>query len=389
MSIRVLVRLKADRACYQLYYVDPLTGRDVTRSAGTENVREAERAAALWQDELEKRGITSSSEMTWERFRATLDDEHLASLSKKSRLTTRTALNHFERIHGKVRRIDLIDAAVISRFSAALRDEDMAATSIAAHLRSLKAALGWAARVGYLPFVPRFVMPKTTRGQGPARSRAVTDAEFETLLAAVPTVRPDDLERWKRYLRGLWFSGLRLAESLILSWDAPPFRVELSGSHPHFVIWSEGQKSRKDQVLPMAPEFAALLRETPGEKRTGLVFPLGEGAAQRSTARVGEFVSDIGEAAGIVVADGKFASAHDLRRAFGTRWASRVMPPVLQQLMRHSAIETTLRYYVHHTAADLGQQIADGYAKCCTPDCTPGAPRKAKSKKKNLQKQGK
>jgi len=42
----------------------------------------------------------------------------------------------------------------------------------------------------------------------------------------------------------------------------------------------------------------------------------------------------------------KFASAHDFRRAFGSRWATRVMPAVLQQLMRHESIDTTLRYYV-------------------------------------------
>ena len=42
----------------------------------------------------------------------------------------------------------------------------------------------------------------------------------------------------------------------------------------------------------------------------------------------------------------KWASAHDCRRAFGLKWAARVMPAVLQQLMRHSSIETTLRYYV-------------------------------------------
>jgi hypothetical protein len=37
---------------------------------------------------------------------------------------------------------------------------------------------------------------------------------------------------------------------------------------------------------------------------------------------------------------------HDLRRAFGERWASLVMPAHLQQLMRHESIATTLRYYV-------------------------------------------
>ena len=46
----------------------------------------------------------------------------------------------------------------------------------------------------------------------------------------------------------------------------------------------------------------------------------------------------------------KYASAYDLRRAFGLRWTARVMPAVLQQLMRHETIETTMRYYVGRDA---------------------------------------
>ena len=49
---------------------------------------------------------------------------------------------------------------------------------------------------------------------------------------------------------------------------------------------------------------------------------------------VGPIISAIGKSAGVVVDERtkgketvkKFASAHDLRRAFGQRWASRVMP---------------------------------------------------------------
>jgi integrase len=46
----------------------------------------------------------------------------------------------------------------------------------------------------------------------------------------------------------------------------------------------------------------------------------------------------------------KDASAHDLRRAFGFRWSMRVMPAVLQQLMRHERIETTMQFYVGKNA---------------------------------------
>lgn len=61
-----------------------------------------------------------------------------------------------------------------------------------------------------------------------------------------------------------------------------------------------------------------------------------------------EAISRIGKRAGVKVnADtGKCASAHDLRRALGQRWASRVMPQILMQLMRHEDISTTMKFYV-------------------------------------------
>ena len=50
-------------------------------------------------------------------------------------------------------------------------------------------------------------------------------------------------------------------------------------------------------------------------------------------------------------------SAHDLRRAFCTRWAKRIMPADLKVLARHSSINTTMRYYVTQSADDVGDRL--------------------------------
>jgi integrase len=110
----------------------------------------------------------------------------------------------------------------------------------------------------------------------------------------------------------------------------------------------------------MAPEFAEFLQETPEGERTGYVFnPLGARGKRLGAYQAGDTASAIGERAGIKVRsetgkDGKpkvkYASAHDLRRSFGLRWASRVMPQVLMELMRHESIDTTMRYYVGRNA---------------------------------------
>jgi hypothetical protein len=53
----------------------------------------------------------------------------------------------------------------------------------------------------------------------------------------------------------------------------------------------------------------------------------------------------------------KYASAHDLRRSYGNRWAKKVMPAVLQKLMRHESIETTMGYYVDLDADELAEDL--------------------------------
>ena len=106
--------------------------------------------------------------------------------------------------------------------------------------------------------------------------------------------------------------------------------------------------------MQSVPDFAEFILQTAEAERHGLVFKLGV-----SLNEAGRIVSAIGKRAGAVVnkADGKFAGVHDLRRAFGTRWASRIKPATLQLLMRHWQIETTMRYYVDLDADEVAEQL--------------------------------
>ena len=76
------------------------------------------------------------------------------------------------------------------------------------------------------------------------------------------------------------------------------------------------------------------------------------GERRLSMEAVSRSITAIGIAAKVKVSEAnrrgkrtvKWASAHDLRRSFGVRWSARVMPAILQQLMRHESIDTTLQY---------------------------------------------
>ncbi len=103
--------------------------------------------------------------------------------------------------------------------------------------------------------------------------------------------------------------------------------------------------------------------------RRGWVFrPLDKLGAphQRNRLVIGPVVSAIGKSAGVIVNEKKrgdevvrkYASAHDLRRSFGNRWAKRVMPAVLRKLMRHATVQTSMTFYVDLDAQDLAAEIA-------------------------------
>ncbi len=81
----------------------------------------------------------------------------------------------------------------------------------------------------------------------------------------------------ERYPRGLWLSGLRLEESLRLTWDGDGvFTVDLSGKYPRLRIYAEAKKGHQDRLLPMTPDFAEWLLATPQNERSGFVFHLGD-----------------------------------------------------------------------------------------------------------------
>ena len=160
---------------------------------------------------------------------------------------------------------------------------------------------------------------------------------------------------------------MRLGEALALTWQpSKALHVDFdSGKYPMFRIQAEAEKGGQDRLLPMTPEFAKLIE--PHRLETGYVFnPERVHNGRKSNHRRNtEWVSIIGSRIGkeskvAVVSNGsktKYASFHDLRRSFGERWSSKVMPQTLMKLMRHESIDTTLRFYVGHDAEKIADEV--------------------------------
>lgn len=402
-ELKVKVTKFNDRKYWIAYYDCPLEGRRITRSTRKTTRREAERFAAVWEADLREGRYKPPSKITWADFRARYESEHLASLASKTEASAVTAFNRLEAACRPKRLAD-VTADRLSHFQRELREQGLSESSIRSYLAHIKAALKWAKEQELLHEVPKIRMPARAKNGKLMKGRPITGEEFERMLAKVEdglvaasfnrskrAVKwrwsaeakrkrlRDKRQRaeqvaapWRFFLQALFTGGLRLSEALALSWDNRPDRitVDFSGHRPMLHIRAGLEKGNQDRLYPIAPEFARLLEAIPMDQRRGDVFRLCGISGQRITEenRVGKIISEIGKAAGVRMnIDGKgrvkYASAHDLRRSFGTRWSARVMPAQLQKLMRHASIDTTMKYYVQAEATELADEIWNAYER--------------------------
>lgn len=235
---------------------------------------------------------------------------------------------------------------LIEQYHAFLMERGMNVTSQKIYLRQFRSFLRWAYDCELIDKIPRIRYPKVPKDMQ-CRDTIVSPKEFDKWCASMLVVRPRDGDRFVA-LGGLMYRvGLRLSEALIASWDEAPWRLELKRRYPMFVIESSGQKSGKDEFLPITRKAAAWLRQTfPPEIRTGRIARLD--IAREHASRL---ITEGMKKAGVK------ASAHDLRRSFGTLLAAKVRPAVLQRLMRHADIQTTMKHYVHLDAQDISREL--------------------------------
>lgn len=366
---KVHVIARTDRRFLQLVCKNH-PGGPRSKSSGTKNRREAERLAALWEKELRQQVEVDPHRTTFAAAFLAYVEGHISGLKHSSRDKPIAHIELFADVQ-KPRVLADITAQSLSRHATWLRrtpytvgskSKIRTETTIDGHFRSIGGFLAWCKEQRYIhevPARPRFSRSRNRGKGGRMKGRPLTAHEFGQYLKAIPKVRPKSHRAFSRLARGLWLGGLRLEESLILSWDrSTPFSLDLSGEHPLFWIDAESEKGFRDRMLPTAPEFAQWILKTPESDRKGLVFKLpvnhrskGENASGWTVNRVSKILTAIGKASGVTVnTDGKPASAHDFRRSFCLRWAEKIMPKDLMILARHENIATTMSYYVGRDA---------------------------------------
>lgn len=326
--ITVHVRKRSDRPNLQLCYVDPVTGNRRTKSAGTKNYAEAERAAQTWQQELNS--TSGRSKTNWEAFRKRFETEHMETLAQNTRENYRHGLNKFEKLIGKPRDVRLIDSNLISQYAAKLRRYHKSESTVASNLMILRAVLRWGATVGLTHNPVMRISSIKTRG------RPISLLEFIGFVRRIRVGKQGDA--LGRLVMVMWLGGLRISEALNLHATQPPLHYDFSGPYP-MLCWHEGsQKSKRIERTPVTPDFARYLSRYPDG-------PIVNCTLARKT--ISTRIKNAGQG----------VTSHDLRKTFGTRWALRVHPFVLKTMMRHKSIETTMEYYIDIDRNEIAAQI--------------------------------
>ena len=332
-------------------------GQVKEKSTKKRNRREAEAASHVILSQMSD--IACYEKHGWVQFCLRYEREHLGNRPAKTIENFRSAVARFDSLV-QVEFVSDITSKKLVEFAVRLRAEGKSEATIQAYRDHLMSSLTWAEQMGYIKERPK--PPRLSRVPSGTRGRALSEEEFERMVSVLPQVVGEKYSpRWEWNLRAMWLSGLRLGETFHVYWNQTTdghYIFDLDTPRPKLSISAFHEKAFMDRVIPITPDFAEFLREVPLDNRSGRLFlwPLSRGLSE-SIKTVGKRISETGRLANVVTSRNKYASSHDLRRSFGTRWSFRVQPFVLRTLMRHSSITTTEKYYVSQNSDRVGDAL--------------------------------
>ena len=352
MKVYKYKRRYRGRVMYHIKWL--VDGVWVSRSTGCRRATDAERVRADAERDLER--ALHRERYGFDEVVERYVDEVLAGTGSANQNKYWSAVNNLKRFQDPAV-VDDIDTDCIAEWVRKMRDDSLSEATISNYLTYVKRFVEWCAKpqIGLTRMAPLITKPKLPQER--SKGRPITLEEFERMRdKAAVVVGQAAAPSFERLLDGLWLSGLRLGEALRLHWrreNAKQIVVLPGGTGFKLEIPAVGQKRRKFELYVPHEDFQVFLGRVCPSMRHGAVFnPLNrDGNRHGRSDTVGKLISDMGQRAGIVVeyddkGPVKYASQKDLRASFAMRMIVRgVHPRKLQLLMRHSSIETTMKYY--------------------------------------------
>lgn len=338
--VTVWIQKRSNTPMLQLEWLDPETGKRKAKSSGTTDPTVAEKLRADKEYELNHGLHAEPSKMRWSDFRDRYESEKVGA--ERTLAKVGHVLDGFESIC-KPGTIGQVNERMISKYSTALRAKGHSPSTIAGYLAYIKAALNWAAEQRILHAAPSVVVPKIPKGVSRSKIRAaarITDADFLRLIDHAPTAG------WRLLISFAWHCGLRRCEAMNVCGQD----IDLD---EHTLRIPANKAGDEDATAIIPPVLDAMLRELYSDG-----IPVGKliedvPADERKLSN--EFRRKIAVQANVKGGGEKgWCTLHDLRRNYGSRWAAKVPAQVLQRMMRHANISTTMSYYADAEKAAIG-----------------------------------
>ncbi len=213
------------------------------------------------------------------------------------------------------------------------------------------------------------------------RKRALTPAQYESLLAAA-TTEPD----FRDLFILLAWTGLRLADAVSLKWGDVDFSQHVISVVPQKTARRQGKRVH----IPMFPAVLEMLNERQDGKvlnPRGYVFPVLVAQYNKDASALSKDITDIFEKAGIKTTEARAErdravvvyGAHSLRHFFVTQATSAGMPGAMIKSITGHATDDMLEHYQQigvglaseMAARVTGKQVADGTPLALTEGAAP------------------
>lgn len=137
-----------------------------------------------------------------------------------------------------------------------------------------------------------------------------------------------------------WLAGLRLSEAFALEREETAKAPWVNWATDRIVLPAELVKAVEDQWVPLDPTLRQALEALPCHGKKVFRFEGQDGRLVKEVT-VSARVIELARRAGVKL------TLKSLRKGFGCRYAGKVPAQVLQKLMRHASIKTTMDYYAN------------------------------------------
>ncbi|MBI3467937.1 MAG: site-specific integrase [Planctomycetes bacterium] len=336
---KVFKYLEDGRPFWRLGFIDPKSGKLRRESAGTADEAEAEILRQEKEADLNNGRYVPPNETSWQEFMDAYSEEQLPKLKPRTREKRSQLLALFEELI-EPKSMGDVTARALSRFSS-LRGQHCSLATVKSDLAHLRSAFRWAVDQGMLREVPKTETVKVPKGTNRRRIRIaarITLEHFERLLMKAG-------DPWMELLIAFcWHCGMRRGEAMGVCGE----HIDLDA---HRIAIPNNKAGDEGATAIIPPELDAMLRERyPDGIPAGRLIPMDDDRAlsERFGRRIARKAAVKGNGLG------GYCTLHDLRRNFGSRWAGKVPAQVLQRLMRHANIRTTMEFY-----ADVEQSIVE------------------------------